>query len=411
MRQNIPSATDRGNLVIALALALGLINYLDRVVISFAVAPIRREFGIDDASFGLAMSLFAAGALAINGLAGVLLDRWGARVVWAGGLLLWSITMFTLGLLEHWWVFLALRVLLGIGEGVNFPAMNRAIADWVPRERSTMATSLALLGVPVALLVGGPLFGETIARWGWRWTFMALGIAGGSLFLLWSILYRDPPRDTSGPRAKSAGWTQLLRDPTLLATSWSFFGFGAVLFFGVTWIPGYFESSFGLDLLSIGWFTTLPWGISILGMIAVGFVSDRIYASTGDVRRARIHPIWILQSLAAACFLPLAFVDSSSWAIFWLTLGIAFSMSSNGPYYAVCTDLFEEEAGSATGVMVTFFSASGVITPVMIGWLSDVTTSFAAGFLMLAAIVSSGALALLLLARPALSRPTGTDTI
>ena len=50
-------------------------NYLDRVVISFAIELIRNDFGIDNAGFGLAMTLFAAGAIAINLISGILLDR------------------------------------------------------------------------------------------------------------------------------------------------------------------------------------------------------------------------------------------------------------------------------------------------------------------------------------------------
>ena len=179
-------------LVIGLAFALGLVNYLDRVVISYAIAPIQRDFGIDNAGFGLAMSFFAAGALAVNGISGVLLDRYGARRIWTLGLILWSMTMFLMGWVHYWWLFLAFRVVLGIGEGVNFPAMNRAIADWVPRDRASRATSLALLGVPCALLIGGPLLSWLIGRFGWRESFMALGIAGFGIFVVWLLLYREP---------------------------------------------------------------------------------------------------------------------------------------------------------------------------------------------------------------------------
>jgi ACS family hexuronate transporter-like MFS transporter len=390
-----------GNLVIGLAFALGLVNYLDRVVISYAIGPIQKDFGIDNASFGLAMSLFAAGTLTINGISGVLLDRYGARKIWATGLIVWSATMFLMGWIEYWWLFLAFRALLGIGEGVNFPAMNRAIADWVPREKATQATAFALLGVPGALLIGGPIFGTLIDQFGWRATFMALGVAGFAIFVAWVSFYREPEKANAGAPPTLAEYAAVLRDPTLLATAWSFFGFGAILFFGVTWIPGYFEHEFQTKLGTIGWFTTMPWALSIVGMVFVGTLSDRVFRATGDIRRARIHPIWILQLLAAASFLPLASVTSADWAVFWLTLGIGFSMSANGPYYSICTDLFPKSAGAATGVIVTFFSASGVLIPFLVGWLTDTTTSFDAAFLMLSGIVGSGALGLLLFARPA----------
>ncbi len=389
-----------GNLVIGLAFALGLVNYLDRVVISYAIGPIQRDFGIDNASFGLAMSLFAAGTLAVNGISGVLLDRYGARKIWAIGLLVWSATMFLMGWIEYWWLFLAFRALLGIGEGVNFPAMNRAIADWVPQEKATQATALALLGVPGALLIGGPIFSSLIDQFGWRETFMALGVAGFAIFATWLLLYREPEKATAAAPPTLAEYGVVLRNPTLLATAWSFFGFGAILFFGVTWIPGYFEHEFQTKLGTIGWFTTMPWALSIVGMVSIGTLSDRLFRASGDIRRARIHPIWILQLLAAASFLPLASVTSADWAVFWLTLGIGFSMSANGPYYSICTDLFPKSAGAATGIAVTFFSASGVLIPFLVGWLTDATTSFDAAFLMLSGIVGSGALGLVLFARP-----------
>lgn len=387
-------------LVVGLAFTLSLLNYLDRVVISYAIGPIQKDFGIDNADFGLAMSLFAAGALAVNGISGVLLDRYGARRIWILGLILWSIAMFLLGWIHYWWLFLAFRVVLGMGEGVNFPAMNRAIADWVPRAKATRATSFALLGVPGALLIGGPLFSLAIDRFGWRDTFMALGVAGFVLMLAWLILYRDPPKRETSAAPTLAEYSVVLRNPTLLATAWSFFGFGAILFFGITWIPGYFEHEFNLKLTAIGWFTTMPWAFSIIGMVLMGTLSDRLFIASGDIRRARIHPIWILQLLAAASFIPLASVTSSDWAIFWLTLGIGFSMSANGLYYSICTDLFSKSAGAATGIIVTFFSASGVLTPFLIGWLTDTTGSFDTAALMLAGIVGSGALGLLLFARP-----------
>lgn len=78
----------------------------------------------------------------------------------------------------------------------------------------------------------------------------------------------------------------LLRNPTLLATSWSFFAFGYVLWFAISWIPGYLEQTYGLDLVSIGWFSTLPWALAIVLMPLAGWISDRLFARTGSVARA-----------------------------------------------------------------------------------------------------------------------------
>ena len=110
--------------IAAFCFVLGLVNYLDRVVISFAIKPIESDMQIQDASFGLLMSAFAIGTLSVNALSGFLLDRFGVKIIWSIGLFTWSIVMVLQGFVEVFWMFIALRVLLGIGEGVNFPAMN-----------------------------------------------------------------------------------------------------------------------------------------------------------------------------------------------------------------------------------------------------------------------------------------------
>ena len=384
---------------IVLIFLLNLVNYIDRVVISFAIEPIRRDFGIDNADFGLAMTLFAAGAIAVNFISGILLDRFGVKIVWLIGLATWTTAMFMLGMVEYWWLFLVFRVILGLGEGVNFPAMNRAISDWIPPHHSSKVAAACLIGVPGAFLLGGPLFGFLIDGVGWRNTFMLL--SGVSLVLLLALffLYRNPGRSATHERRNMSGWLTLLKNPTLLSTSWSFFAFGAILYFGLTWIPGYFEQTFKLELSRIGWFTTLPWGLAVILMQLVAWWSDVLHKRTGNTRSSRVHFIIVFQLLAAACFIPLIFVETSTWAIVWLTLGIGCSMAPNAPYYSILTDLFGDRSGAATGIMVTFFSASGFLLPVIIGLLADQSGNFDSAFLLIACIVGSGSLGMFFFAR------------
>ncbi|MEE2680901.1 MAG: MFS transporter [Planctomycetota bacterium] len=387
--------------IIVLVCLLCLVNYLDRVVISFAIEPIRQDFGVDNTGFGLAMTLFAAGAIAVNLLSGLLLDRFGVRRVWLVGLLVWTIAMFMLGMVEYWWLFLLFRVVLGLGEGVNFPAMNRAVRDWVPPRHASKVTAACLIGVPAAFLIGGPLFGWLIEAIGWRGTFKLLSGAGFVLMVAMLLFYRNPVREeTDASSRPDRSWLALLKDPTLLATSWSFFGFGVILYFGLTWIPGYFEQTFGEKLSTIGWFSTLPWGLAIILMQLVGWWSDALHRRSGNSRTSRVSLILGFQLLAAMCFIPLAFVTTPGWAVAWLTLGVGCSMAPNAPYYSIISDLYRERTGAATGIMITFFSASGLLMPVIVGLLTDLNGSFAAAFILMASIVASGALGMFLFARP-----------
>ena len=81
-------------------------------------------------------------------------------------------------------------------------------------------------------------------------------------------------------------------------------------------------------------------------------------------------------------------------------LGIGCSMAANAPYDAICTDLIKPNAAAAMRIMVIFFSISGLLTPVLTGWLTDAFGGFQAAFIALAIFGVGGAVGMLLLAYP-----------
>ena len=399
--------------IAAFCFVLGLVNYLDRVVISFAIKPIESDMQIQDASFGLLMSAFAIGTLSVNALSGFLLDRFGVKIIWSIGLFTWSIVMVLQGFVEVFWMFIALRVLLGIGEGVNFPAMNRALVDWMQPRELGRAISFSLLGVPLALLLGGLVLAPLIVDVGWRWSFIILGILGGVLGFIFLFIYREPPEhreDTQRTNVEPIPLRQLVLNPTLLATSWSFFAFGWVLFFGLSWLPGYLEQTWDMKLDSVGFFSTLPWALAILLMPIGGWISDRLMIRTGSTRRSRVHLIWICQLISVLCFIPVMFVDSVTWAVLFISLAIGFSMAPNSPYYSICADLFKGRAAAATGIIVTFFSISGIACPAITGWLAEAGGGFTSAFLALCIVVTTGVLGMLLFANGRAGTGSGATT-
>ena len=187
-------------------------------------------------------------------------------------------------------------------------------------------------------------------------------------------------------------------NPTLLATGWSFFAFGWVLFFGLSWLPGYLEQTWDMKLDSVGFASTLPWALAILLMPIGGWISDSLMRRTGSTRRARVHLIWICQLLSVLCFIPVIFVESVTWAVVFISLAIGFSMAPNSPYYSICADLFKRRAAAATGIIVTFFSISGVTCPIITGWLAQTGDGFSGAFTALCIVVASGVLGMVFFA-------------
>ena len=121
---------------------------------------------------------------------------------------------------------------------------------------------------------------------------------------------------------------------------------------------------------------------------------------TGSIRVSRVHVIWICQLMAVLFFTPLLFQVSSTTAMICLSLAIGFSMMPNSLYYSICTDLSHDHAGAATGIMITFFSVSGIVSPLLTGWLSDVFGGFGAAFGALVFFVSTAVLGMVIFAHP-----------
>lgn len=399
--------------ILFFAFFLCLINYLDRAVIAYAVKPIEAYFHIGNTLFGLSISLFALGTLCVNWIAGVLVDHYTPRRVWLIALPFWSLMMVVLGFSFAFWFFLVFRFLLGVGEGVNFPTLDRAVFDWVGPDRINKAFAFTLLGVPLASLIGSPVISSVIIHFNWRVAFIALGILGFILVVIWGIAlycfsYPKQPYwhllvEKKKQMSRRESWSAILslfKNPALLSMAWSFFAFGYVLFFAISWLPGYFEQSYDLHLRAIGWFLMLPWGMSCVSILLGGVISDYLMKKTNSVRISRVHFTWLCQLIGVLFLVPLFFVHNITLAIICLSFSVAFELMPNAAYYSYCADISPTFSGSTCGIIVSFFSLSGVVSPLLTGWLSGFGSGFIAPIIALIVVVASAILGLWFFAYP-----------
>ncbi len=415
-------------LVVALIFIITVVNYVDRSAIAYAIGDIAHalHFGHRDLALlnGFVLAAFSLGYMFTTFLGGIVADRWGARrtLFWAA--LLWSAAIGLTGIAAGFVMLVIARILLGVAEGPNFPALNRAVADWLSPHERAIALGNALVAVPLALAIGAPIVTQLILRCGWRGMFFVL-MASSVLWLpLWWWLFRDDPARSAhvnaaelahirqpdpapaagaAPSAAAAPpglWRFLLRNPTLLANDWAFFVFGYFLFFFMTWLPSYLQHAYGLKLGAVGWFAVLPWACAALLLWGTGYLSDALLRRSGRLRVARSHLIWVTQLLAGLCILPVIFVHQLVVALLFITLAVGLSMAANACFYAVNVDVARARSGTALGVMDTFFAAAGFIAPALTGWLVQVTGHYRAAFALLALLAASSVLAVLLFHHP-----------
>lgn len=414
--------------IVFLLFFITIVNYIDRSAISYAIPDITKEMGLTASQKGLILGAFGIGYLVMTFFGGILADRFGARWTLLVMSILWSLSIGLTGLSISFSMVFIMRIVLGVAEGPNFPAMSRSISDWLSRDERAIALSNSLVSVPIALAIGAPIVTNILAAAGWRWMFIILGIVGLAWVPVWFFTFKDHPKQSrfvneaelrhirKSEKNKDGSqeepekreikglWRFLLTNKTLMANNWSFFVFGFYLFFFMTWLPSYLEKAYGMNLKAIGWFTVIPWLFAALLLWGVGYLSDGIYKKTGSLRLSRSYPIWISQLLSAICTVPIIFIQSEGWAITFITLAVGFAMSSNATFYAINNDIANERAGTALGIMDTFFAAAGFIAPWITGLIVGATNSFTSAFWLLAILALSSVLAVFFFHKPDESR-------
>jgi len=417
--------------IIFLLFAITVVNYVDRAAISYAISTMQRDLGLSPADTGTILGAFGLGYAVTTLVGGFAVDRYGARAVLTVAALLWSVSIGATALATGFAMLYAARVLLGVSEGPNFPALTGAVSHWLsPRERAT-ALGNALVAVPLALAIGGPIVTQLLAWLDWRLTFAVLFALSIAWVPLWYFLFRDDPADSrfvdkaelahirtadptvsSTPHGVLKSWPEaavlkeLLSNRTLLANYWAFFVFGYFLFFFMTWLPSYLEHAYGLNLQTVGLFTVLPWLTAAFLLWLLGRWSDHLLKTTGRLRIARSYLIAGSQFVAAIAIVPVALTHDLTVAIAGITVAVAASMGANAAYYAVNVDIVPRRAATALGIMDFGFAVSGFLAPAITGWVLNLRGSFVDGFLLMAALALSSVLVVLLFHHPDRDRQT-----
>ena len=112
------------------------INYLDRSNLSVASLQLARDLRLDPVRLGIVFSAFGWTYAFFQVPGGWLVDRVGARALYASVCALWSLATLAQGLAHTFLVLLGLRLALGLFEAPAFPICNKLASIVVPRGRA-----------------------------------------------------------------------------------------------------------------------------------------------------------------------------------------------------------------------------------------------------------------------------------
>ncbi|NRO96650.1 MFS transporter [Paraburkholderia sp. NMBU_R16] len=399
------------HIILAVMCLMYFISYIDRVNIAVAGPLIRHEMGLTTVQLGLVFSAFAYPYAAMQIIGGCLSDKFGPKIVLTVLSLIWGAATLATGFAGSVAMLVALRFVLGIGEGGAFPTATRAFTYWMPVGERGFAQGITHSFARLGGAVTPPLVLAVVVAGGWRDAFILLGVAS----LAWTVLYlfvftntpeqnrRITPEETAEigyrtgdcERAKRARtpWRKLIHRMWLV--TFVDFCYGWLLWVYLTWLPSYLKESRGFDLKHLALFTALPLLAGVVGDTLGGVVSDRIYKVTGRLRFARCSVLVVGLGGSLAFLLPMISVADPLTAV-WLLSGSFFFLEITNPVlWTLPLDIAGKYAGTAGGMMNTGFGVAGMISPVAFGYLIEHTGSYNAPFMMSAGLLALGLVAAL----------------
>ncbi len=426
MQDAMRSGANKVALRILPLLCLGyVIAYLDRINVSFAALQLNEDLSLSPAAYGLGAGLFFAGYVAFEVPSNLILRRVGARLWISRIMISWGVISVLMAFVRSEVTFYLCRFMLGVAEAGFLPGVILYVNQWLPQQDRARALSVLAASTAVAGLIGSPLSMSLLgldSTWGlrgWQWLFVLEGIPAVVLGGL--ILFVLPDTPTAAKwltqEEKSALQNAQDRESCHLerhrfdVMGRSLFGkvglLGIVYFcmvlgmYGVAlWMPQILQKTLDdTNLPLLGWFNAIPFLAAVVGMLAIGWSSDRF----GE-RKLHVVGALILASVGCVAAGRAASLVESLVALSLASIGL---WSVIGPFWAFTT---ARMGGLAAAVGVALINSignlGGFFGPYIMGWLKGVTADYRVGLEVLAVILVVGAVSMALVRNDGSSEPT-----
>ncbi len=405
--KNIPGRRWR----IAWLLGLGvLVNYFDRVNLSASHAALIATFGISDVAFGYLSGAYNLTYCCFQLPIGVILDKFGVRRVGRIGTFLWSLATFGAAVSPSLSGLFAARFLLGVGEAPTFPANAKAVGYWFPPHERSFATALFDAMAKFSSVVGIPLVGIVLLKFGWRWSFALTGALSLVYFLLFWRVYRDPADDRNLSEAERryieagdgipeadaatqasiqptrAGEPQstlldLITERKVLGLALGFGAYNYVFYLLLTWLPSYLAFALHIDLLHSFLYTSVPWIFATFTDLVIGGWLVDFLVQRGRNASAVRRIVLIGGTTCGLGILGAAHAHAAAQALVWISISIG-GLSAASPVGWSLPSLIASraDAGKVGGIINFSNQISGICAPIITGYLVSARHSYAWAF-------------------------------
>lgn len=405
-----PAAARKWIIVILLCLGM-LLAYIDRTNLSVALAvgDFKRLFHLTDVDRGVLNSAFFWSYALLQIPAGWVVDRYGAKLPYAVGFLFWSLTSAATGLIQSIGQLISVRLMVGVGESVTTSASLRWIRFNCEEKERGFATGILFAGTKFGAAAGIPLAALLISRWNWRAMFAILGLGGLVWLVFWLALVRKDlvkkdraEKLASEPSAEAPPEDFLfwMRTPVMWGIILGTFAYNYFIYFCLTWLPAYFVESKHLSLNSMSIYTMFSFGGMAIVGIGAGWLADRMIAAGRNAINVR-KAFTLLGFLLASTEIIGAVSPSRSWSLFFALFSLSGLGLATANYWALTQTLVPKSIiGRLVGVQNFASNCSGIVAPLLTGWLKQTTGHYQAPMAAVLVILLIGLIAYGVMVKP-----------
>jgi MFS family permease len=393
--------------VVAFAIALAVVQYIDRVAISQAAPAMSHDLSLTKEQMGWVFGAFTLAYALFEIPTGYMGDKIGARRVLLRVVLWWSFFTAATGWAWNWLSLVVTRFLFGAGEAGCFPNLTKAFNRWLPPHERLRAQGALWMSARWGGAATPYLTYLVLQHVSWRVAFPLFGVLGVIWAMAFFAWYRDRPEDHRGvnaaelallPSGETADshvdvpWATIAGSPAIWLLCGQYFACSYAWYFFVTWFPTYLLEVHKFDLKQSAILAGLPLFVGGFGSLFSGWITPHLQRALGDPGLTR-RLVGVVGSLGAgACLVAATYMQQPILAV----LAIAAASFSNDitmpGSWTACMEVGDRYVGTVAGTMNMMGNLGGFVSPIVLGYIVGRTGDWNITFYVTAGIYLFGAL-------------------
>ncbi|HEV2324916.1 MAG TPA: MFS transporter [Terracidiphilus sp.] len=391
-------------LILSLLFLLTVIMFIARQALSVMAPVLRTVFHLSNEAYGRIVSALGFGMMSGEFPMGMLMDWLGSRLGLTVAVAWWSTATGSLALAGSGLQLGLSQLWKGTGECGAYSGGIKTVTRLFEKKDRTLAIGIFNGGSVIGATLAPPVIVYLLQHYGFRIAFLVPTTAGFLWIPLWWFLYRREPKaeaETARPRI-------LMRQMLGKSSSWAVmlcrFFIGPVMQFYWYWTPSFLFSSLHMTMTEIGLLGWIPFLMGDVGGVVGGWFAGVLLRRGISVRNTRRISMYG-SALLCAVSLAVPYMRGIGAPLAVISIAIAADNFLSAHMFAAVTDLFpDEQVGRATGLTGIAGGLSGMLFPLLTGWLVD-RISYAPVFVLVAIMPMLGTLGLFIAGRHYRSEP------